>query len=607
MNIFGFNISRNKDSKRNLVPIKESNSVNDMFRQDLASSSIDEFSFPYMDTSNLNDLWNQSGSRKLRYESYDRMGNDTIISSALEMYADDASQYDADNRLMWAESDNEKISKILNRRIKELGLEGKLWSMYYSLSKYGDVYIRQYKYREKTEKVINDKKAIERASYEPFISIVDKPENVFDFSKYGKTVQFAYLNEDDATNTGGYISANHEKRSIELYPSDQFVHIYLDKPDSRARNKQTIYIKNDNDQGNDTQITYDVIEGQSMLDGIYQVQQQIQLLETSIILNRLSKSAITRIVSVEVGDMAPNDVPNVLRRIKSSLENRISLNSKGGMTDYTSSPGGLDNVVVVPTRDGKGAITNSNIGGDVDIKSLADLDYFNNKRFGGLKIPKAFLGYEEALGNNGGGTLTKQDIRYGRTIKRLQTAMVTGITTLMTWYLKSQGFSDDQLTNFIIKVVPPTTADDEERDQQNDAKFKLANNILDMVGDSVDKVDVLKYVFNNIVDEPGLVDVINNSATKEADTSDDSSDTSDDGTDDSADSDDTSNSTSSSSVGDLSPDDIPDKPSAGNELKPSSNTSTSDDTASTSTNDTSTSTEPDESTVTVPSQNSAIK
>lgn len=605
MKIFGIEFGRRKSLNESALT-NNSNNNDYSLRQDL--DSINEFSFPYLDTSELDDLWNQSGDKKLRYESYDQMATDTIISSALEMYADDASQYDANNNLIWAESEDTELSEILNRRLKELGLKGKLWSMYYSLAKYGEVYLRQYKYRTVKGNIRNDEDVKEDVKYEPFISIVDRPENVFDFSKYGKTVKFAYLDEDEQDAQQNYIASGTKKRSIELYPADQFIHIYLDKPDVRSRKRETVYLKGKDNSDQPTEITYDVVEGQSMLEGIYSVQRQIQLLETSIILNRLSKSAITRVVSVEVGDMSSKDVPGVLRRIKSSLENRISLNTGKDMTDYTSSPGGLDNVVVVPTREGKGAITTSNIGGDVDVKSLSDLDYFNNKRFGGLKIPKAFMGYEQDLGNNGGGTLTKQDIRYGRTIKRLQTAMVTGITTLMVWYLKGLGRSQEDLTNFTIKVVPPTTADDDERDQKNDANFKLANNILDMVGDDADKSKVLSYIFTNIINEPGLAEVIKNSMNKpdepaEDEASDDDADNSDD-TDKTVD----SSSTPSDDINPLTPDnqakvsndsgeEVPE--GTGDELNPErSEEPTEQSTASNSSAGT---------TVTVPSQKSAIK
>ena len=99
--------------------------------------------------------------------------------------------------------------------------------------------------------------------------------------------------------------------------------------------------------------------------------------------------------------MPKPEVRKLTRRIKSALESKISIDKNASSIRSYNSPSGLDNIIVNPIRNGKGSIQTQTIGGDFDPKSLLDLDYFNNKRFGGLRIPKAFLGWEESMGSSG--------------------------------------------------------------------------------------------------------------------------------------------------------------------------------------------------------------
>lgn len=247
-----------------------------------------------------------------------------------------------------------------------------------------------------------------------------------------------------------------------------------------------------------------------MIHDIYSVQQEIRLLEDSILLNRFSKSAITRLVGVEVGDMAKPDVAKLLRRTKSSLENKMSITKGEGLSSY-SAASQIDNVIVHATRNGQGSISAESIGGDVDVKSLLDLDYFNDKRFGGLKIPKPFLGFEESLGSNSGGTLTKMDARYGRTIKRLQSSIMSGVTDLVNMYLIARGREED-VNNFSIKMVSPTTVEDLDRDEVRTNKLNLISNIFQLIGgiEGINQKELMSILVDNYLNDPDISELLGN-------------------------------------------------------------------------------------------------
>ena len=487
--------------------------------QSTAVNRVSTYEFPDIEVSNYIDYGAFSKFRELsenrreQYRAYDEMTKDIVISSALEMYADDASQYDNTGKLIWCTSDNKELNEYVDDLIDTLQIPKHLWSIYYSLALYGDVYIRLFKkesdsLNEDTDLLDeNDldeehEKVLEAGvDYENHIEICDNPEDIFDLTKDGKTCQYALVNKE-------FVNKNASKSErIELYPPDQFVHIMTIRPNMRDRQTFEFKVK-DNETGEWELCKYKVKRGKSMLHDIYAVEKEIQLLENTILLNRLSRSAITRLVSVEVGDMSKQDTRDLLRRVKSSLESKLAISKDTGIASYNN-PGQIDNIVVSPVRNGKGSISSQNIGGDVDIKSLMDLDYFNDKRFGGLKIPKAFLGFEEAIGANSGGTLTRMDSRYGRSVKRLQNSVVAGITDLVNLYLYRRG-KTEWVGEFTIRVVSPTTVEDADRDEVMMTRLNIIATVLQTVMDieGVDRNALARHLFTNYLDDPGLTEIL---------------------------------------------------------------------------------------------------
>lgn len=97
------------------------------------------------------------------------------------------------------------------------------------------------------------------------------------------------------------------------------------------------------------------------------------MLENAILLNRITRSSVVRNIQVEVGDMPKSKVQATLRHVKELFEQKSSINSGSSMSEYTN-PGPIENNIYTATHDGKGAITVTAVGGDVDVKNIADLD-----------------------------------------------------------------------------------------------------------------------------------------------------------------------------------------------------------------------------------------
>lgn len=159
----------------------------------------------------------------------------------------------------------------------------------------------------------------------------------------------------------------------------------------------------------------------------------------------------------------------------------------------------------------------SNIGGDVDIKSIADLDYFANKLYAGLKIPKSFLGQDIEGGLSAGSSLTKLDARYARTIKRIQNAYIQGITTLINLYALDKGL-DDYVNKFDIKMVSPATTEDTERDENMATKMDLISSFIELLGEAYTpetKREVFEYFVSTWLSDSNITDLLSKDKPEE--------------------------------------------------------------------------------------------
>ena len=241
-------------------------------------------------------------------------------------------------------------------------------------------------------------------------------------------------------------------------------------------------------------------------------------MEDAILLNRVTRSSIIRIMQIEVGDMPKSQARELLKRVKTLIEQKNYMEKNDGTYQSMASPGPIDNVIYVPTHNGKGNITASNLGGDVDVRSIVDLDYFKNKLYGGLKIPKQFLGDDmEGSGLSAGTSLTKLDSRYARTIKRIQNAYISGITTLINLFAVDKNLPD-HVNNFTIKMVSPSTVEDSERDEAFDNHINMIGTFFDLISneeifDNKTRKDVLLYFVNNLLNEPDIAEILENDDT----------------------------------------------------------------------------------------------
>ena len=261
---------------------------------------------------------------------------------------------------------------------------------------------------------------------------------------------------------------------------------------------------------------YSVNKGQSILANIYKTWRELELLEASVLLNRVTKSSIVRLINVEVGDMPKENVAKTLMGIKQMIEQKAAINKGNSMTEYTN-PGPIENNVYVPTHGGIGNITATQIGGDVDVKGLADLDWYLNKLYGGLRVPKQYFSEtDDSVGFNGGTSLTIISARYAKTVQRLQTTIIQMITDMINLILLDKGL-DSYINNFEIHMQSPVTQEDIDRRDNQSAQVQLTSDILNMLQDIQDpiaRLKILKNLLANIVTDPDVIAVIQDEIEK---------------------------------------------------------------------------------------------
>ena len=494
--------------------------ISDVMYDNIIQSGINST----IDLSGINSLSQQATTRNEMYNIYDTMCEDGQISAVIKTYAEDATQRNTEGNIVWATSNDSNIAYLINYYIDSLNIDKNIYKWAYSLCKYGDLYIRLYRESEYDDAIFGKKnrnltedvkiKAFKKNDkYAHYVEMVTNPAEMFELTKFGKTVGFIKSPVDGvivrSQNNIDFMNYAYKfkRNDITIYPPTEFVHAAIEDNVSRYEESVNIFL-NDSDYDNDNNAySYTVKRGQSLLSNVYKTWRELQLLEASVLLNRVTKSSIVRLINVEVGDMPKENVAKTLMGIKQMIEQKAAINKGSGMSEYTN-PGPIENNVYVPTHDGVGAISTTQIGGDVDVKSLADLEWYLNKLYGSLQVPKNFFSQnDDAAGFNGGQSLTIISSRYAKTVKHVQNILTQLLKDIFNLILLDKGL-DSYINNFEVHIQPPVTQEDIDRMENQSTKVQLSRDIMDMLSDIEDapaRLKILKSLMKNIVTVPDII------------------------------------------------------------------------------------------------------
>ena len=403
---------------------------------------VDRFNRIYSNSSTS--LWGQQSHfnyqylRPQLYSEYDAMDTDAIVASALDIIADESTLKNDMGEVLQIKSPDEDIQKILyNLFYDVLNIEFNLWPWVRNLAKYGDFFLKL----EIAEKYGVYNVIPYTAFHIERMEGLDQenPTEVkFRFSPDGVSASdYGYYN---VPNTGTFENAiifdNYEMAHFRLLTNMNF-------------------------------LPY----GRSYIEPARKLFKQYVLMEDAMLIHRIVRAPEKRIFYMNVGAIPPNEVDAFMEKTLSKLKRTPHVDEKTGEYNLRYNMQNLLEDYYIPVR-GNDASTKIESANGLQWDGIADVEYLRDKLFAALKVPKAFMGYDE--NTNGKATLAAQDIRFARTIERIQRIVVSELYKIALVHLYTQGYKDEQLANFELSLTTPSIIYDQERVALMKEKMDLA-------------------------------------------------------------------------------------------------------------------------------------
>jgi len=366
------------------------------------------------------------------FRDYDSMDQDPILSSALDIFADECTARNETGQVLKIHHDDHNVKQILENLFYDiLNVEFNLWPWTRNLVKYGDFFLQL----EMSEGV----GIVNVYPYSPYE--ISRVEN-FD-PKNPQRVKFVYAPYQNPLGAYGQTT----KKEFENY---EIAHFRLNS-DSNF-------------------LPY----GKAMIEGGRRVWKQIQLMEDAMILHKIMRAPEKRIFKIDVGNIPPTEVDNYIQKIINNSKKvpfvdertgdyNLKFNVQNMIEDYYLPVRGSDNGTSIDTLKG------------LEYSMIDELNYLKNKLMASLKIPKAYMGYEEDTG--GKATLASLDIRFAKTIERIQRVLVSELTKIAIIHLYSQGIDDERLTEFSLELTLPSKIYEQEQVELYKSKVELISSM----------------------------------------------------------------------------------------------------------------------------------
>ena len=362
--------------------------------------------------------------RRELFRDYDAMDNDPIIASALDIYSDESTTKNEYGDILKIKSSNENVSVILHNLFYDIiNIEFNLWPWTRNLVKYGDFFL-----------------ALEMAEGKGIINVT--PYSVYNTER---------LEGTDPMNQ------NYVKFKVEL---DRF-------GKKEYENYEMAHFRLLSD-------TNFLPYGKAMIENGRRVWKQLQLMEDAMLIHRIMRAPEKRIFKIDIGNINPNEVDNYMQKIINKMKKTPFVDKNTGDYNLKYNIQNLTEDFFLPVRGGDSGTSIDNLSG-LEYTAIEDIDYLKAKLFAALKIPKAFLGYEEDV--NGKATLAAQDVRFARTIERIQRTIVSELYKIAIVHLAGQGIDDSEMTNFQLTLTNASTIYEQEKVNLWSEKVRLASDM----------------------------------------------------------------------------------------------------------------------------------
>ncbi|WWT39305.1 hypothetical protein [Microcystis phage Mel-JY01] len=371
------------------------------------------------------------------YTDYEAMDTDAIISAALNIYADESTLKNTQGDVLTIRTDNDTIRKILNNLFYDiLNIEYNLWPWIRNLCKYGDNYL--------------------------YLDIKDGVgvTNVVPLSPYE-------VQREEGTDTENLYMTRfiyEGPMGKGLFENYEIAHFRL--------------------MGDTNFLPY----GKSMLEGARKLYKQLVLMEDAMLIHRIMRAPEKRIFKIDVGNIPPNEVDSYISDIMNKMKKVPVVDDQGQYNLRFNMQNMLEDFYM-PVRGGNSGTSIETLAG-LQYQAIEDVQYLQSKIFSALTVPKAYLGFDESL--EGKATLATLDIRFARTIERIQRIVVSELTKIAVVHLYSQGYEDADLVNFELELTGPSIIYEQEKINLMKEKVDLAANLIEK------KLLSMKYIYSHI-------------------------------------------------------------------------------------------------------------
>ena len=390
------------------------------------NSLLDRFSrlYIYNNKNIFNPNLNYQTLRIQLYSDYEAMDTDAIIASTLDVLADESTLKSAMGEVLSIKSTDENIQRVLyNLYYDVLNIEFNLWSWVRNMCKYGDFFLK-----------------LE-------ISEHFGVYNVLPYTVY-HMVRHEGMDKEDPTKVSFTID-----------------------PDGLAASADPNYIPNNN-KSTITLDNYEVAHfrllsdtnylpyGRSYIEPARKIYKQLTLMEDAMLIHRIMRAPEKRMFYINVGSIPPNEVEQFMQKTINSIKKTPYVDPQTGQYNLKFNMQNMMEDFYLPVRGGDTSTRIDTTKG-LEYDGTNDIEYLRDKMFAALKVPKAYFGYEKDL--TGKATLAAEDIRFARTVERLQRIVESELTKIGLVHLYAQGFTKESLTNFEIKLTTPSIIYEQEK------------------------------------------------------------------------------------------------------------------------------------------------
>ena len=376
--------------------------------------------------------------RLSRYSDYNEMEYTPELHSALDIYADEATVKNDDGDVIEVTSKNAEIKEVLETLFHEvIDINFNAWSWMRHFCKFGDLVL-----------------FVDATEENGILNLIPIPINEIEREegfdpKDPMAVQFRW-----------------QTRGNTIIQNWQVVHFRL--------------------LGNDAYLPY----GSSVLEPARRIWRQLILIEDAMLVYRIVRSPERRVFHIEIANTPPEQVDAFIEQVKTQMKRNTIVDPQSGRVDLRYNPLSVEEDYFLPKRGEQKSVIDTLAGGQFT-GDIEDVQYIQSKMFAAIKIPRAYLGYEDQLGSKA--TLAQEDVRFAKTIERIQALFVAELNKIAIIHLYLLGYRGTDLVNFDIRMGSPSTV----AEQQKLELWRMKLEIAGMAQEGIfDRGFMMRKIFN---------------------------------------------------------------------------------------------------------------